>query len=241
MKIVGLAILLLPITCVSGQEIERVFIPFTPVTGEALGNHNAEEVNRLMSDYGWTEAEAKKYVQDYGGEVYTFSTADFRVAFPNIAETDKQASFCSNSMMSGASRLVFFSPVSDNMVRIKASGCRLEKDGISCTPMTESIKYFFESPEYNFVLEDGVSFAEASKLLTIFRDDGIAGLPDWFERQKFGYLDVTSIGKSNDIFVLTLGEFFCRGCKATFKVRFLNPDGETPSLTLVGDPEGMCI
>jgi hypothetical protein len=93
----------------------------------------------------------------------------------------------------------------------------------------ENERHFFESPKHNFILDDDVTFDEASNLLAIFRDHDIPGLPDWY--QQFGYLDVASIGKTDDIYVLQLGEFFCGGCKATFNVKVELPDGEKPQRT----------
>jgi hypothetical protein len=36
----------------------------------------------------------------------------------------------------------------------------------------------------------------------------LGGLPDWYKRQRFGYQDVASIGKTGNVYDLHLGDFF---------------------------------
>lgn len=221
----------------TAQQVERVFIPHTPSTEQELDDPGAGSIN----EHGGSESAAEEVLSGADTERYRFTEDDFRRAFPSLSPDDEQVSICGNSMMSGATRLVYLSPAAENTVTVKVSGCRPVEGGLSCSPLSESVNYFFESPEHNFTLDDGVSFAEAQELLTAFRDHGIAALPDWYMRQRFGYLDVANIGKAGDVYALRLGEFFCRGCTATFKVRIEGPNGDQRRLILVEEPEGMCI
>lgn len=236
---VGIVILICAIGCTRAiaQDAERVFIPHAALTEQEL----AEYKDELIHDHGWNEATAEEFVSTADTEIYRFTDNDFRKAFLRILPDDKQASMCSNFVMSGATRLVYLSPASGNKVTVKTSTCAPVEGGLSCSPLLETERYYFESPMRNFALNDDVSFDEASDLLLMYRDHGISGLPDWYERQRFGYLDVSSISRTGDIYVLRLGEFFCRHCTATFKVRVERTNGKKPRLILVEDPEGVCI
>ena len=236
---VGIIVLICVIGCTyaTAQDAEQVFVPHISLTEQEMDDYKAE----LITDYGWSESTAEEFVRGADREHYRFTDHDFRRAFPGILPDDKQASVCGNSMMSGATKLVYLSPALDNKVTVKTSGCSPIEGGLSCSPLSEDERYYFETPEQNFTLDDDVTFDEASDLLAIFRDHGISGLPDWYQRQRFGYLDVANIGKTGDVYVLRLGEFFCRGCTATFKVKVEKSDGEKPHLILVEEPEGMSI
>lgn len=216
------------------RDSARVFIPHTPVTKQELEKYKAE----LVREYGLSESAAEEFIRNISGEQYKFTDDDFRKAFPQISARDKQASLCSNSIMGGVTRLVYLSPASENTVTVKSSMCNPVQGGLSCEPLSEHEYYFFESPDHRFTLDDGVSYEEASELLVVFRDRGLRGLPDSFN-QAFGYKDVTRIGKAGAVYDLHLGEFFCRGCTATFKV--IIEGGDQPTLRLVGEPEVMCV
>jgi hypothetical protein len=221
----------------TAQESDRVFIPHTPLTEQELDAYKVE----LIRDHGWSGSTAEEFVRGASREHHRFTDDDLRRAFPEIGPDDQQASLCGNSMMSGATRLVYISPPFDHLVTVKATMCSPVEGGLSCSALSEYESYFFETPEQRFTLDDGVSLEEAKKLLTIFRDHGLEGLPDWYQRQRFGYQDVNNIGKDGDVYTLHLGEFFCRGCTATFKVRIDTRKGGDPALMLVEEPEGMCI
>ena len=186
------------------QESDRVFIPHTPLTKQELDEHKAE----LINEHGWSQATAEEFVRGADIQHYRFTEGDFRRAFADLSPDDQQATMCGNSMMGGATRLVYLSPASENTVAVKTSRCRPVEGGWSCSALSKNVRYFFESPEHNFTLDDGLSYVEASELLAIFRDHGIADLPDWYQRQRFGYLDVTNIGKSDAFACTPAGRLF---------------------------------
>lgn len=223
---------------VAAQASNRVFIPRTPLTQQELDEIKAS----LIDEQGWSESRANEFVSGADTRHFRFTESDFRRAFSNLSPNDRQVSVCANSMIGGGvTRIVYLSAPSGNEVTVKSSTCRRVEGGMSCTPLSETVNYFVEVPEYNFTLGDGLSLAEAAELLAILREQGIADLPDWYQRSGFGYRDVTNIGKSGDVYTLRLGEHFCGGCTATFKVRIEATGNDRRRLTLVEEPDGLCI
>ena len=221
----------------TAEESNAVFVPHTRLTEQELDEYKAE----LVDEHGWSESTAEEFVRGASRERFKFTDDDVRAAFREILPSDNRDSICSNSIMSGATRLVYVSPPSKSSVTVKSSVCAPVDGGLSCSPLSVHEFYYFETPSIRFTLDDDVSPDEAIQLLTTFRDNGIRGLPEWYERQRFGYKDVTHIGRSGIWYVLQLGEFYCRGCTATFKVLVDSEDGGEPALVLDAEPEGMCI
>ena len=134
----------------TAQKPDRGFIPHTLVTEQDLDEYKAE----LVRGHGVKESAAEEFIRDMSNEQYKYTDEDFRKAFPQLLPGDKQASLCSNSLMSGATRLVYLSPPSENTVGVKSSTCNPVQGGLSCSPLSEHQSYFFESPENHFTLDD---------------------------------------------------------------------------------------
>lgn len=219
------------------QESEGVFVPYTLLSQHELD----EQKTKVIDERGHDEATADELVRRIPELHLKFTEESIRRAFPAIEPGDTRKSLCSNSMMSGETALVYLSPKLEQAVTVKQSTCYPTDGGLLCSPLSEHGFYYFESPELHFTLSDDVTIEEANEVLTLFRDSGIEGLPDWYKRQKFGYRDVTRIDKVGIWYVLHLGEFYCRGCTAKFKVIIETPGDTPPVLVLDTEPEGMCI
>jgi hypothetical protein len=219
------------------QDSEAVFVPHTLLTQHELD----EQKTKLIEERGYDEETAEELVRRIPEIHLKFTEENIRSVFPAIDPGDKRQSLCRNSMMSDNTALVYLSPKPEQAVIVKHSTCYPTDGGLLCSPLSEYKSYYFEAPEIHFTLSADVTIDEANDILTIFRDSGIEGLPNWYKRQKFGYRDVTHIDKVGVWYVLHLGEFHCRGCTAKFKVIIEAPGDKPPALVLDAEPEGMCI
>ncbi len=234
------AILLLvtsPWNAAVSQDSEAVFVPYTQLTQDELD----KQKTKLIEERGYDEATADELVRRIPELHLKFTEESIRRAFPTIESGDTRKSLCRNSMMSNKTALVYLSPKPAQAVIVKHSNCYPTDGGLLCSPLSEYRSNYFESPEIHFTLSDDVTIEEANEVLTLFRDGGIEGLPDWYKRQKFGYRDVTHIDKVGIWYVLHLGESYCRGCTAKFKVIIEASGNAAPALVLDAEPEGMCI
>lgn len=237
LRISTILLLVACLWCAAAEESEGVFVPYTLLPQNELN----EQKLKLINERGYDEATADELVRRIPDLHLKFTEENIRRAFPAIEPGDKRKSLCSNSMMSGKTALVYLSPKPEQAVSVKQSTCYPTDGGLLCSPLSEHEFYYFESPEQHFTLSDDVTIEEANEVLTLFRDSGIEGLPDWYKRQEFGYRDVTYIDRVGIWYVLHLGEFYCRGCTAKFKVIVEAPGDTPPKLVLDAEPEGMCI
>ncbi len=216
------------------QEPETVFVPYTLLTQAELEARKS----KLRQDHGYDDGTADELVRRIPEFHLKFTEENIRRAFPEIGPDDTRKSLCTNSIMGGRTTLVYLSPKSEQELTVKRSSCSPTDGGLLCLPLSEQRSYFFESPDLHFTLSDDVSIEEANEILTVFRDNGIEGLPEWYTN--FGYQDVTRIDRVGIWHVLYLGEFFCRGCTAKLKV-IVETTGSASRLVLDAEPEGMCI
>lgn len=205
------------------------FIPLSPLTAEEVENTKKE----LAEAYKWTLEQAADFVDDSISK-FKYRDKDIRAAFPTLEDTDEQLSFCTNSMMSGATRITFTALPKGNKVVIKSSTCRQTQKGLQCKPLKPRELYFYKQPKNTFSTEAGASYQEAINILSIYEKKGIKGLPDWF--QGFKPSNVNTIRKTTEGFHLSLGEVFCGGCTAQLHVKI-----ENNMLVLLKEPEGFCI
>lgn len=234
---VGISLLLLAIFLqdASAQHSESVFIPFALLSEQALADYKA-----ALIDSGWSQSKAEELVKIPSNVRNRLTDIDFRMAFPEINESDTQASLCTNHMLRGSNiRLVYLSPASDNSVIAKSSRCSRTDDGFLCSSLKLQKAYFFEMPESYFTLKNNVSFDEAEIILSIFRDQGIANFSP--VHGMYTYQDVTAIGKTGDLYTLSLGDQICSGCATSIKVKVVDTGDGLSTLRLVEKEQGLCL
>jgi hypothetical protein len=166
----------------------------------------------------------------------TYRESDIFAAFPELRGARK-LSECSNSIMSGATRLVFISDIGKNEVTVKSARCKPVDKGLSCQPVRSSTNYFLESPEHFFSLEN-LTFAQARPIVEAYQAGGVTGLPDWFATARPDVASITALPDGS--YRMRFGDVYCTGCTAAYNVR-LEASGTEARLVYVGDPEGMCF
>jgi hypothetical protein len=212
---------------------KSVFIPHSPLTeAERIEKRKQFETMPISADYTFEE------VFGDDANLITYRDSDIRSALVGLQATDEMFSLCSNSIMSGATRLVFISPPNNNTVTVKFSACRPVAEGLNCLPVEPVEKYFYKKPEHFFSLGVGLSYSEAERVLSAFESRGIKDLPEWY--RAFTFSSVNRMEKSPDGYLLLLGEVYCGGCTADLVVQF-DPLSKEDELVLVKDPKGMCI
>jgi hypothetical protein len=166
----------------------------------------------------------------------TYRESDIVAAFPEL-RGDKKLSECSNSIMSGATELVFVSDVRENEVTVKTVRCRPVDKGLSCGAVRSRKDYFLESPEHFFSLEN-LTFDQARPIVEAYKAGGVAGTPDWFGTSRQNVASVTALPDGR--YRMRFGDVYCSGCTTAFNVR-LETSGSESRLVYVGDWESMCF
>lgn len=209
MRPCALLILSLLSLCASAQSESVTFIPGSPRSG-------VRDERRL----------------------YTYREADIFAAFPEL-RGDKKLSECSNSIMSGATELVFISDTDTgkNEVTIKTVRCTPVDKGLSCGAVRRARDFFLESPEHFFALEN-LTFGQARPIVEAYKAGRIAGLPDWLGASRLKVASITALPDGR--YRMRFGDVYCSGCSAAFNVR-LETDGTEFRLVYVGDPESVCF
>jgi hypothetical protein len=219
-------------TCTAGgQPASSIFIPFSAATKEEVA-----EFREGMKSQQFTEEEIDEAIR-LGFGSFLYREADVRATFANVRPTDRQLSVCTNSIMGGATRIVFISEPAAPVVTVKTASCSAHAGGLWCSPMAERRAYFLESPE-EFFFVSGLTFEDARAVLLAYEQDVRPNLPDWFARHSLR--EVTNVAATAQGYRLTFGEFYCAGCESEITVRF-EKRGRDEHLTLVGEPKGMCI
>ena len=215
------------------QEGSR-FIPSSQLTKAEI-----EETKALFEkDPEWSEYTFEEVYGD-GSQIFTYRDSDIRSAFPKLTDEDKQLSLCSNSVMSGATLLVFSSPAeSPNRKWLKTSSCSPTDKGLVCQPLELDIKY-----EYQGILFDtglGLEFEGAIKIIEFFKSHSIEGLPRF--EQGFSYKQINKIESTRNGFLIGFGELFCSGCvsQVVVKPEYGN-NKELEKLIFVDAIGGFCI
>jgi hypothetical protein len=165
--------------------------------------------------------------------------SDIVAAYPEL-RGDKKLSACSNSMMMGATELVFLAHAKENEVTVKSVHCSRVEKGLSCGAVSRAKYYFLDSPEHFFTLEN-LTFDKARTILEAYKANRIKGLKDWFGAPR---PEVSSIKAINALpdgrYRMHFGEYYCGGCTAAFNVQLETNESE-PRLIYAGDPDGGCI
>lgn len=81
-------------------------------------------------------------------------------------------------------------------------------------------KYFYKSPENRFEVSHFMKLEEALKVLRAFEQNGIAGLPKWYEG-----LDISAINRidtTQEGYQISYGDIICTHCTGKIIVRLEN-------------------
>jgi hypothetical protein len=184
-----------------------------------------------------SDAAIEEWVKAERG-LHTYRESDIFAAFPELRGARK-LSECSNSIMMGATELVFIADTGKNEVTIKTARCRPVDKGLSCEAVRRSTNYFLESPEHFFSLEN-LTFAQARPIVEAYQAGRIqtTGLPEWFATSRPDVASITALPDGS--YRMRFGNVYCTGCSAAYNVR-LEARGTESRLVYVGDPEGVCF
>jgi hypothetical protein len=212
------------------QSEPAIFIPQSPLNPIEV----AELKERLKRNTGITDAMIENMVKDES-KYHTYRERDIVAAFPELGG-DKKLSVCSNSIMSGATEIVYISDAKENEVTVKSVHCARVDKGLACGAISREKNYFLDSPEHFFSLEN-LTLREARMILEAYKANRIDGLPDSFGARP----EVRSIKALPDVrYRLGFGEYYCSGCATVFNVRLETNESE-PRLVYAGDPGGGCF
>jgi hypothetical protein len=229
----GCALFILSLLSLSvlAQSEPRTFVPRSPLNPAEL----AQLKERLKRGTPLTDADVESMVKDEN-HYHAYRESDIVAAFPEL-RGDKKLSACSNSMMSGATEIVFMADARQNEVTIKTIQCTRVDKGLSCGAVRRDKYYFLESPEHFFSLKN-LTLGKARIIVEAYEARRITDLPDWFEaaRPKVRSIEALSDGR----YRMHFGEYFCSGCRSAFNVR-LETSGTEPRLVYVGDADAACI
>ena len=217
--------------CAFAQNEPATFIPQSPLNPTEVANLK----ERLQRSTALPDVEIDNLLKDEAN-YHTYRESDIVAAFPEL-RGDKKLSECANSMLGGATKLVFLSDARENEVTIKTVHCTRVDNGLSCAAVRRGKHYFLESPEHFFSLEN-LTLRKARTILEAYKANRIADLPDWFGAS---LLDVKSIKALPDSrYRMDFGDVYCDGCAARFDAR-LEGSGSESRLIVVGDPEERCF
>ena len=217
--------------CAFAQGEPKTFIPSSPLSAAEV----AALKEKMKREGVLTDAQIEEWAKN-GPARRTYRESDIFAAFPEL-RGDKKLSECSNSIMGGATELVFASDIQQNEVTIKTAHCSPVAKGLSCEPVRSERNYFIESPAHFFSLEN-LTFAQARPIVEAYTAGRITELPDWFGTSR---PDVTSITALPDgRYRMRFGNVYCTGCSTAFSVRIAT-SGTEVQLLYVGDPEGVCF
>jgi hypothetical protein len=231
MRLCSLLTLSLLSLCAVAQSGSEAFIPRSPLNAAEV----AELQEQLKRGTALTDAMIEDLVKDESRR-HTYRESDIVAAFPEL-RGDKKLSACSNSIMSGATELVFMSDARQNEVTIKTIPCTRADQGLSCGAVRRAKHYFLESPEHFFLLED-LTFDKARTILEAYEADRIIDLPDWYGAPRPHVRSIKALPDGR--YRLRFGDYYCAGCAWAFNVR-LETQRSEPRLVYVGDPEGGCF
>ena len=216
--------------CAFARGDSGTFIPSSPLTPAEV----AKQKEKMKRDAVMSDAAIEEWVK--GRALHTYRETDIFTAFPELRGARK-LSECSNSIMSGATELVFIADTAKNEVTIKSAHCRPVDKGLSCEAVRSSTNYFLESPEHFFSLEN-LTFAQARPIVEAYKTGGVTGLPDWFATARPDVASITALPGGS--YRMRFGNVYCTGCSAAYNVR-LEANETEARLVYVGDPEGMCF
>lgn len=216
------------------QTAPAIYIPQSPLNPTEV----AELKERLKRIPSLTDAMIENMVKDES-KYHAYRESDIVAAFPEL-RGDRKLSVCSNSMMSGATEIVFISDVRENEVTVKSVHCSRVDKGLSCGAVRRGKYYFLDSPEHFFSLEN-LTLDKARTILEAYKANRIDDLPDLFGASRPEVRSIKAItAVPEGRYRLRFGEYYCSGCTSAFNVR-LETNAREPRLVYAGDADGGCI
>jgi hypothetical protein len=210
------------------QAPTGTFVPQSPLTPKEAADQKAMlKKNTRIPDADIDELLKKDH---------SYRESDIVAAFPELRGGKKLTS-CSNSMMSGATQIVFMSDVGKNEVTIKTIECTPVKNGLSCGAVRSEKNYFLFSAEHHFALEN-LTLITARNIIEAYAYSRIEGLPDWLVPMRLGVRVIKA--QPHGLYSMYFGDYFCAGCGAHFDVR-LDTGGNRARLIFVGNADLDCI
>jgi len=211
--------------CALAQNEPAIFIPQSPLNPAEV----AKLKERLGRNTSIPDVEIDNLLKNEA-KYHTYRESDIGAAFPEL-RGDKKLSECSNSIMGGATELVFLADAGENEATIKTVKCTRVDNGLSCGAVRRGKYYFLESPEHFFSLEN-LTLREARTILEAYK------ATDWFGTMP---LEVKSIKALPDgRYTMDVGDVYCAGCAARLDVRLETSGGES-RLVVLGNPEARCF
>jgi hypothetical protein len=217
--------------CAFAQSDSGTFVPSSPLTPAEV----AKLKEKMKRDAVLTDAQIEDWVKD-GRRLHTYRESDIFAAFPEL-RGGRKLSECSNSIMSGATELVFISDVRNNEITVDTVRCRPVDKGLRCEPARRGTSYFIDSPEHFFSLQN-LTFAQARPIVEAYQAGRITELPAWFGASRPNVTSITALPDGS--YRMRFGDVYCSGCTAAFNVR-VETSGTDARLLYVGDPEGLCF
>ena len=113
---------------------------------------------------------------------------------------------------------------------------------MNCGAVKHETRYFLDGSDRYFSLE-GVTFAKAVELLSLFKAGSVTGLPEWETQDPdWKTADIAKISlikqMPDGLYLLIFGDYVCAGCASRITVR-LESEGEK-HLVVVGQPDRNC-
>lgn len=227
-QIISLIACLLSLSSLAGEGPSR-FVPWSPLT--------EEEIARAKARYPWAQNdEIHDQVLRDPEMSHRYRERDIVEVYPELRGSKKLSS-CSNSIMSGATSIVFVSHIGDHEVTLKKLSCSRAKGGALCGKVITRQAYFLNSFREPIELWK-VSSETAQLIAETYQARRVDNLPDWFQG---GFPELHLIGSlGEDRYRLIFGEHFCAGCSYRYDAR-LDTSGEKPRLVVVGNADGGCF
>jgi hypothetical protein len=208
----------------------ELFIPYSP-----LNEAEAESLRAQLANWGIKDAKAGELINDEEHH-HTYRARDIEKAFPQLRGSPK-LSECSNSMMSGATSLVFLASKGNNEATLDTLACSRARKGIKCMPPRRGKYFYLDSSNQYFTLE-GLTFATARTILETYASGRITGLPESVNPRVMNISMIKALFDNR--YRMIFGEFLCAGCYSRFDVDLVSKDREN-RLIVVGQPQGGCI
>ncbi|MFW0778382.1 MAG: hypothetical protein ACN2B6_11775 [Rickettsiales bacterium] len=228
------------ITCIvislfgCATQKESIFIPASPLTKKEI----EAEKERFRNDPEWADFDVEEIIGD-GAGMFTYKEEDIRSALDGINDSDKRLSLCSNSIMSGATSIVYVAETNEpHQVEIKTASCGPVGGGLSCQPIEHDWKYEYKGIYFSAGM---LGFEKSIEVISAFEKYGIEGLPDW-HRKVFGVKSVNSVEQTMNGYLIGVGELFCGGCVAKILVTATrDAESKIKKLTYVDAIGSICI
>lgn len=210
------------------------FIPASPLTQAEI----EVEKERFRNDPDWVDLDVEEVIGN-GNGMFTYRESDIRSALKEIEDSDERLSLCSNSIMSGATSIVFITETDEpNQVKLKTASCGPVENGLACEPVELDWKYKYKDIYFNAGM---LSYEKAVKVISVFEEQGIENLPDW-HRKVFAVSSVNSVEATMNGYLIGVGELFCGGCVAKILVKpTLDSNSKIKKLTYVDAIGSICI